>query len=162
MKYRRPIEIRLLEKVKISPESGCFEWGGYKDKDGYGIINVRGKNKKAHRLAYLEEYGIIDKDLLVIHTCDNRCCVNPNHLIQGTHNDNVQDMMKKGRHVSGGKPHLGDKNGMSKLKERDVLFIRSIKGKKTYKEISNLYGVSISCIQNIMLQKSWKHLWGCR
>jgi hypothetical protein len=61
-------------------ESGCWEWLGRPDKDGYGIFYVDGKNKKAHRVSYELFRGPIPKGLTIDHLCMNRRCVNPLHL----------------------------------------------------------------------------------
>lgn len=59
----------------------------------------------AHRLAWVQAYGPIPDGLSVLHTCDTRACVNPEHLFLGTHKDNTLDMVAKGRHWNQGKTH---------------------------------------------------------
>ena len=79
-------------------ESGCWEWKGKLDTGGYGVINVESqRGAKAHRVAYAVWVGPIG-DMHVLHKCDNRRCINPDHLWLGTHSDNMQDMWDKGRH----------------------------------------------------------------
>ena len=142
----------------IRKTNKCWLWIGCKDKDGYGRKGIKKKTFKAHRIAYFLHYGILPDDKLVCHSCDNPSCVNPKHLFLGDWNDNVQDMMKKGRYVQGGKPHPGEKNGRALMKEKEVREIYSKYKKKPYSELAKEYGVTKSCIQNIMLKKSWKHL----
>lgn len=83
-------------------DSGCLEWMGDKDRNGYGKMWVRevpGKRKmQAHRWAYEHFIGPIPDSLLVCHRCDNPSCVTPEHLFLGTHQDNRIDCVRKNRH----------------------------------------------------------------
>lgn len=81
--------------------TSCWLWNGNLDKDGYGRIFVAGRGKvRAHRIAFELYKHKIPKKLLVCHKCDNPRCVRPAHLWLGTHVDNMQDMISKGRHGS--------------------------------------------------------------
>jgi hypothetical protein len=64
---------------------------------GYGVVNIGNTYGGAHRLSYTLNVGEIPQGLHVLHKCDNRKCVNPNHLFLGTQKDNNQDMGRKGR-----------------------------------------------------------------
>lgn len=79
--------------------SSCWAWTRYTDKDGYGVVYRRHKdnNERAHRVAWELTFGEIPCGLLVLHSCDNPQCCNPNHLFLGTTLDNVRDKMAKGR-----------------------------------------------------------------
>lgn len=86
----------------IKTESGCLEFQGGRDKDGYGYCMGHGE-RKAHRLSYVLSYGPVPSGMLVRHKCDNPCCVNPEHLELGTASDNMKDRSARGRHPVGAK-----------------------------------------------------------
>ena len=100
---------RLLNKVIIDKNTDCWEWQGGKNNIGYGMIRDEDKMRTTHRVSYEEHNDtIIPKGKVVMHTCDNRSCVNPDHLIQGTQQQNMRDMVNKGRSLSGmsGRQHV--------------------------------------------------------
>lgn len=105
---RTPVKIRLWSKVDLT--DGCWIWTGAKSQGGYGQLTVERKRALAHRLAYTLAYGTIPEGQHVCHSCDNRLCVRPTHLFLGTRSDNMQDMVRKGRHVS----HWGNRTACSK------------------------------------------------
>lgn len=103
--------IRELDaKGTIGP--GCLEWPGRRDKDGYGIIQVKHRGRTisvlAHRMSLMEGKGYIGS-MLACHTCDNPSCIRPNHLYAGTARRNALDSVERGRHFQGSKTHC--KNG---------------------------------------------------
>lgn len=131
---------------------GCWHWIGPMTDTGYGKICRFGKNYKAHRVSYEFFKGGIGK-MYVCHTCDNRYCVNPDHLFLGTHQDNMTDMKEKGRRKNKGR---GDKNGMSKLSTENVLEIRA--SDERYEILARKYGVKACTISQIKTRRVWKHI----
>lgn len=89
---------RFWNKVAIKSSSECWIWQGAKFRDqGYGRIIINYKDVRAHRVSWELVNGPIPSGLLICHHCDNRLCVNPKHLFLGTHKDNNQDCVNKGR-----------------------------------------------------------------
>ena len=154
---------RLLDSCNLSVD-GCWNWNKSLTIKGYGKfggIRVNGKSnwKIAHRVSYELFYGEIPKGLFVCHTCDNPKCVNPDHLWLGTNNDNVQDMIRKGRkHIPTSESVSGEKNPNSRLKLKQVQEIKFFikEGNKTLKEIADLYSVTGTLIWRIKDGRAWK------
>jgi hypothetical protein len=90
--------LQRFESKVNKTDSGCWEWQGWKDPDGYGMFRyaVR-KDMKAHRFSakYLGGQDIVGK--VVCHKCDNPGCVHPGHLFAGSHLDNIKDCFLKNR-----------------------------------------------------------------
>lgn len=96
----RPLnEVEVLAKLKrniIVTDNNCWEWQGTRLATGYGLFRVLGQ-RLAHRVSFVLKYGTLGEGLFVCHKCDNKTCVNPDHLFLGTHQDNMDDMVVKGR-----------------------------------------------------------------
>lgn len=137
---------------KVDKSADCWIWLGHIDKYGYGKF----WNYLSHRFAWILTNGEIPKGLYVCHHCDNPSCVNPAHLFLGTQQDNMDDMVKKGRTS----PPLGERNGCSKLTEKDVLEIRRrLKvDKVSMYRLAKEYRVSATNIRSIALKETWKHV----
>jgi hypothetical protein len=106
MEIDRNIEDRFWKKVNKKGPMDCWEWIGAIDEDGYGRIRVSGSINRqigAHRLSYAISHKDFDEKLMVCHHCDNRKCVNPNHLFLGSAIDNYKDMVNKNRRMTGNK-----------------------------------------------------------
>lgn len=88
---------RLLAKSEYITESGCLIWLGSTNNDGYGRMRTNSIKHGTHRLMWEAKNGPIPDGLCVLHRCDVPSCININHLFLGTHKDNVQDAIKKGR-----------------------------------------------------------------
>jgi hypothetical protein len=146
---RRRLE-RMSEPV---PFSGCVIFTGALDRQGYGKIGLKkGVHLQAHRAAYRIYKGSIPDGLIVMHKCDVRCCVNPDHLVTGTHKDNTRDMFSKGRE----KLRWGSSNRYRVLTPDIVREIRqSADGLKT---LADKFGVSVCAVRSARLYQTWKHV----
>jgi hypothetical protein len=141
----------FFRNYKIDIKTGCWVWVRHKDLDGYGTFGLKGKNYKAHRWAYKLYNGIIPKGLSVCHTCDNRCCVNPEHLFVGTTTDNMADKASKNRQAK------GSKNGKAILTEEKVLEIKKALKNSTIVEVAAKFKVAKSTISHIRSGRTWGH-----
>ena len=141
---------RFMKNVRRS--DGCWEWTGAKDDKGYGLFWLKGSAKRAHRLMVEMHTGLKPEGAVILHSCDNPSCVNPEHLSVGTQRDNVLDMHTKCRAAS----KVGTLNGASKLDEATVLAIKSSCDGHT--ALGRRYGVSKTTIMRIRSGKSWSHV----
>ena len=155
------LEERFWSKVcKTNDDAGCWEWTASKTRLGYGQFKVggrKGKMLKAHRVSYDLYRGEIG-DLCVLHRCDNRACVRPDHLFLGTQLDNMSDREAKGR--GGQKLRRGEGNGRAKLTCEQVLAIRNrhAVGDVSMTRMADEFGVSKTHISHILHRKTWIHL----
>lgn len=135
----------------IDPKTECWNWTGHIGGHGYGLLAMtRGRQFMAHRLSWEFYYGEIPKGMFVCHHCDNRKCVNPSHLFIGTYLDNINDMVKKGRHA------IGEQTGIAKLNPAKVLSI--FKEEESYRYLAKKYNISVSQICSIKNRKDWRWL----
>jgi len=139
---------RFLRKIK--KEGSCWTWKARKSKDGYGQFWFRGRIEGAHRAAYVIFIGEIG-EAHVLHSCDNRDCVNPEHLFLSSNFGNVRDAIEKGR-----RNDEGENNNNSKLTKKDVLYIRS--SKESRGELAELFDVTKATIGHIQRRNTWKHV----
>lgn len=151
--YQSKPQKEFHQKYKIDDVTGCWNWTGSICQKGYGRIKHKKKAIKAHRLSFEIHFHAIDNsELFVCHKCDNRRCVNPEHLFLGTCKDNIEDMYKKGRNS----PRHGENSGTAKLTEDIVKGI--LVDERTHKQIAIELGVTRECISRIKQRKSWKHV----
>lgn len=133
-------------------ENGCFNClSGTSQRSGHIGIYAEGKQYRAHRYIYQKLVGEIPDGYVVRHTCDNPKCINPAHLLTGTHAQNVRDRVERGRSA------IGERNGRAKLTEQEVKEIKYIKSLNN-KTLSYIYGVDQKVIRKIKRGESWKHV----
>lgn len=148
-----PLAMVFAERVGETTATGCILWKGTRTSGGYGQLVYHRTLLLAHRVAYRLAFGDFDESLGVLHRCDNRLCVNAEHLFLGTNADNVRDMVSKGRH-----PH-GETNGQSRLTASQVTEIRRLhaQGEKL-KKIASAYGIKQDTVVRIVGRRLWKHV----
>ena len=161
IKRREPnlSELELLKWMKSVPQrrvslkTKCWEWMGTRTKNGYGQIQYKGKKILIHRLMWFLTWGYMPKKL-ILHSCDNPSCFNPDHLSEGTQQDNMDDKVKRNRQAK------GEKQGLSKLTEKKVIAIKKKykSGRYNQTELGERFGVSHAAICRIINRKTWKHL----
>lgn len=137
--------------TRVEKTSKCWNWTGSTFENGYGVFTLRRKAVRAHRFAWHVANGRpIPDGLVIMHSCDNRICVNPNHLSLGTPLENVQDRNAKGRTAR------GEKTAKAKLTSDQVRMIRE--DTRGHKPVAIEFGVARSLVQRIRQGKGWNHV----
>lgn len=154
-----PAQLERFMSYITQKENGCWIYRTWGEK--YGRFNVNSATYTASRVAYAHFIGPIPDGLKVCHNCpdgDDTGCVNPYHMKLGTQQENVGDMMKKGRH----KPQIGSKHAKSKTDEETVLKIRTTiaDGTETVDSWSVKLNMSFQGVYRIATGISWKHVGG--
>lgn len=145
---------RFWSKVDKRGPDECWPWIGGKFWDGYGWFSVSGAKKKAHRVAFFLEHGHWPEPCCC-HRCDNPACVNPAHLFEGTHAENMRDREQKGRGVSG----KGSQNPRALLDEKSVAAIKTLlSARVSQASIARQFGVTAGTIAHIRHGRSWAHV----
>lgn len=150
----QPLEERFWLFVEKS-KTGCWYWLGSVNTKGYGHIKEQGKVLTAHRLSWKIHFGPIPEGMLVCHSCDVRRCVAPNHLFLGSDQDNIDDMIAKGRanHQRGEAAHK------AKLTQEQANEIRRRHAEEqlSCRKLSEIYGIHFTNILRIIQGKTYKN-----
>lgn len=157
---RHNFSIRLGRNARVVPETGCVEWTGtlQKKSNGYGVVTIRrtdgwGLVVITHRLAYELAKGPIPSGHHVMHLCDNRQCMNPDHLTTGTPAQNSADMVAKGRQAN------GERQGLAKLTAEKVRAIRAAYDSgMTVAGIARAFNVPQMTLYAVVKRRTWKHV----
>jgi len=157
----------LFNFVEIR-DSGCWEWTRAIATNGYGLCYIAGRQVGAHRAAYEIAFGAIPDGHFVCHRCDNRRCINPDHLFAGTQRDNVQDAITKGRMskpprkvpgLSVANMPRGTAHHNSKLTDD---LVRSIVEQRlagrNFTHIGRDFSIDASIVADICKGRIWKHV----
>jgi hypothetical protein len=148
-----PLGERFWDKAHKT--EGCWNWISSKHRNGYGYICVVRRSRLAHRVAWELTNGPIPAGLLVLHRCDNRRCVRPDHLFLGTQADNLRDMDAKGRRRNA--DVRGEKNPAAKLTalQAQEVRLRYQPRVMTRSRLAVEYGVSKALIDKILSNDVW-------
>lgn len=140
-------------KVSVpTVRSDCWPWESTVNSQGYGRFHLDRKWIAAHRLSYEIVNGPIGDGMVVRHSCHNRLCCNPNHLLQGTSKDNAQDALSAGRFSK------GTINGNSKLNEEIVDYIRRNPDRLKGRDLASKLGISPATVSGVKNGRVWRHV----
>lgn len=147
----KPLPERFWEKVERGPS--CWIWTSAFGARGYGVfyLNAKERSRSAHRVSYELTKGQIPKGLCVMHSCDNKKCVNPEHLSLGTPAENARDAGLRGLMPRG----TANKGG-GKLTETQVREIRG--AAEGCLRLSRRFNVSAQTIKAIRRGRIWRHV----
>jgi len=161
--------------AKIDKSSECWLWQGSKRHKGYGafcyVRDGQVVQGRAHRYSYELHIGPIPQGMFVLHICDNPACVRPDHLFLGTNQDNIADMMRKGRHAVGhyhpkangglGMYRRGEAHHASKMTNTLVRQLRNDRAKgMSYSKLAQKYALSQGNVYRIANHITWRQVEG--
>lgn len=165
---RERLRKTILEKIDKYSLTGCWIWQGAKYVRGYGFLLLKNKKLLVHRAAYILFNQPIIPGMDILHSCDNPACCNPGHLRQGTHKENVNDAVKRGRIATGdrhgsktvpGCMKRGSNHGMARLNEEQVKTIRDLASNgETQIAIAQCFGVARGTVAAIVNMRTWRFI----
>lgn len=150
------LEFRFWKHVQKREDDECWEWEADTSRAGYGSLwnSESNKNISAHRFSYELHNGSIEAGRHVLHTCDNKRCVNPKHLRLGSCKQNVKEAFERGLRKP--IPSLsGENNPKSKLTLEQVRFIKQ-HPELRHTELAKMFGLSPNCIRGVRTGRTWK------
>lgn len=131
-------------------EGSCIRCTSHALRCGYPIMKRNGECRTIARFILMKRIGGIPNGIVARHSCDNNWCIRPDHIVPGTHSDNIRDRNERGRTAR------GEKSGNAKLTNLQVQQIREAAGTQT--EIAKRFGVSQQLVSRIRLKDCWRHL----
>lgn len=123
MSKKSPPFVRLMNGFRKNKDTMCWEWQGTKYPNGYGWLKVFGQNTLAHRFSYELHNGPIPDGMEIMHSCDVKHCINPDHLRAGTHQENMKEAQERGRLPAGKDHHWYGKKNPSLRQSNRVLVL---------------------------------------
>ena len=161
--------LAFRQKYVVDEETGCWNWIGAASPNGYGIYRYQGRNRPAHRISWEWSNGReMEKGLYACHSCDNKKCVNPDHLTEGTPSDNVRAAWKsrdRGKKALP-KPEYPKKTWHEAHEYRMKLTAEQVQEMRRRREAERIsfgklakeYGVSETAARFAVQGKRWSHL----
>ena len=145
---------RIMARVEVNAETGCWVWQGGCNGDGYGqITDDSGTTQKVHRVMYEHSVASIQHGMKICHSCDNPPCCNPAHLFQGTDAENREDARQKGR-----LPH-GERAPTAVISDSVAIeVIERLMRRESHRSIARLLGIKPSVVHDIHAGRTWRHL----
>jgi hypothetical protein len=143
----------VFDRVEYDTNGGCWLWAGHINQQGYGRVYIDGKPVTTHRRAFLEVHGEIPAGKGVLHRCDVRACIRPDHLYAGTQDDNVRDMVERGRINRWNGRRASGANPNAKLTQESADAIRA-SGERNH-VLAGRYGVCVKTISNLRNGRGW-------
>jgi hypothetical protein len=142
------------DRVDKTAANGCWHWTAECTNWGYGVFKKKAFHPTAlgaHRVAWMLLRGPVPAKMLVCHTCDNRRCVNPDHLFLGTYKDNMVDCVSKNRMNS------GEDRPQAKLSHVKAFEIRWLRASGwPYRKLADEYGVAVNAIVSVVRCETWR------
>ena len=155
MEFTEKDKQRFWAKVDVRGDDECWPWTAAINANGYGSFRLQGKIQTASRIAWMITHGDIPNGpgahgTCVLHRCDNRICQNPAHLFLGSNDDNMRDMVAKGR----ARTRHGEENGWARLTQAQVSYIRS-HTELSSRRLGTMFGISHQHILRIRHNRAW-------
>jgi hypothetical protein len=150
-----------VENLSFLTDEDCWNWKGYTTASGYGVVSIKAVPYRVHRLSfwifrhYAQGDFIVDSDKYLLHSCDNKTCINPSHLRIGTPQDNINDAKDRKRLAS----QKGETNGCCTTKVSKVLEVRRMYAEGyEQRSIARILKLDYKHVNMIVLRKIWKHV----